>query len=102
MIRRPPRSTRTDTLFPYTTLFRSLQTEEQFSDIVLKTSADGGVTRLGDVARIELGAAEYGLRALLDNQPAVGIAIMQSPGSNALDISDPVRDRKSTSLNSSH
>src|SRR3546814_7090924 len=77
MIRRPPRSTRTDTLFPYTTLFRSLQTEEQFSDIVLKTSADGGVTRLGDVARIELGAAEYGLRALLDNQPAVGIAIMQ-------------------------
>src|SRR3546814_15955734 len=91
MIRRPPRSTRTDTLFPYTTLFRSLQTEEQFSDIVLKTSADGGVTRLGDVARIELGAAEYGLRALLDNQPAVGIAIMQSPGSNALDISDQVR-----------
>ncbi|NYT67658.1 efflux RND transporter permease subunit [Pusillimonas noertemannii] len=68
-----------------------LQTEEQFSDIVLKTSADGGVTRLGDVARIELGAAEYGLRALLDNQPAVGIAIMQSPGSNALDISDQVR-----------
>ncbi|NYT59317.1 efflux RND transporter permease subunit [Alcaligenaceae bacterium] len=68
-----------------------LQTEEQFSDIVLKTSADGGVTRLGDVARIELGAAEYGLRALLDNQPAVGIAIMQSPGANALDISDQVR-----------
>src|SRR5690606_25649416 len=65
--------------------------EEEFSDIVLKTSADGGVTRLGDVARIELGAAEYGLRALLDNQPAVGIAIMQSPGSNALDISDQVR-----------
>ncbi|NYT86391.1 efflux RND transporter permease subunit [Pollutimonas harenae] len=68
-----------------------LQTEEQFSDIILKTSADGGVTRLGDVARIELGAAEYGLRALLDNQPAVGIAILQSPGSNALDISDQVR-----------
>lgn len=68
-----------------------LQTEEQFGDIVLKTSADGGVTRLGDVARIELGAAEYGLRSLLDNQPAVGIAIMQSPGSNALDISDQVR-----------
>src|SRR5690606_27808857 len=68
-----------------------LQTEEQFSDIVLKTSADGGITRLGDVARIELGAAEYGLRALLDNQPAVGIAIMQSPGANALEISDQVR-----------
>ena len=68
-----------------------LQTKDQFADIILKTSADGGVTRLGDVARIELGAAQYGLRALLDNQPAVGIAIMQSPGSNALEISDQVR-----------
>src|SRR3546814_3280630 len=41
-----------------------LSTEEEFSDIVLKTSADGGVTRLGDVARIELDASEYGLRSL--------------------------------------
>src|SRR3546814_12024456 len=66
-----------------------LQTEEQFSDIVLKTSADGGVTRLGDVARIELGAAEYGLRALLDNQPAVGLAVLPSPGSHPLAIHEP-------------
>src|SRR3546814_5828927 len=36
-----------------------LSTEEEFSDIVLKTSADGGVTRLGDVARLELDASEY-------------------------------------------
>jgi multidrug efflux pump len=68
-----------------------LQTEEQFSDIVLKTSPDGAVTRLGDVARIELGASTYGLRSLLDNQPAVGLGIMQSPGANALEISDQVR-----------
>ncbi|TEA71862.1 efflux RND transporter permease subunit [Allopusillimonas ginsengisoli] len=68
-----------------------LQTEEEFADIILKTSPDGGVTRLGDVARIELAASEYGLRSLLDNQPAVGLGIMQSPGANALEVSDQVR-----------
>src|SRR3546814_19156443 len=68
-----------------------LSTEEEFSDIVLKTSADGGVTRLGDVARIELDASEYGLRSLLDNKPAIGMGIMQSPGANALEVSDQVR-----------
>jgi len=68
-----------------------LQTEEQFADIVLKTSPDGGVTRLGDVARVELAAQEYGLRSLLNNKPAVALAIMQSPGANALAVSDQVR-----------
>ncbi|MDQ8024222.1 MAG: multidrug efflux RND transporter permease subunit [Moraxellaceae bacterium] len=68
-----------------------LQTEEEFGDIILKTSADGGVTRLSDVARVELDASEYGLRSLLDNKPAIGIGIMQSPGANALQISDDVR-----------
>src|SRR5690606_23719827 len=68
-----------------------LETAEEFADIILKTSADGGVTRLGDVARVELSAAQYSLRSLLDNKPAVGIGIMQSPGANALAISDQVR-----------
>jgi len=68
-----------------------LHTAEEFADIILKTSSDGGVTRLGDVARVELSAAQYSLRSLLDNQPAVGIGIMQSPGANALAISDQVR-----------
>ncbi|AZG08894.1 multidrug efflux RND transporter permease subunit [Pigmentiphaga sp. H8] len=68
-----------------------LQTESDFANIVLKTSPDGGVTRLSDVARIELAAAEYGLRSLLDNKPAVALAIMQSPGANALAVSDQVR-----------
>ncbi len=68
-----------------------LSSEKEFSDIVLKTSADGGVTRLGDVARIELAASEYGLRSLLDNKPAVAIPIFQAPGANALDVSDQVR-----------
>ncbi|MEN3110769.1 efflux RND transporter permease subunit [Uliginosibacterium paludis] len=69
-----------------------LQTEEQFADIILKTSSDGGVTRLGDVARVELAASEYGLRSLLDNKPAVALAILQSPGANALDVSARVRE----------
>ncbi|MFX5169088.1 efflux RND transporter permease subunit, partial [Acinetobacter baumannii] len=43
-----------------------LQSEAEFADIILKTSADGAVTRLADVARIELAASEYGLRSLLD------------------------------------
>lgn len=68
-----------------------LQTEEEFRDIILKTSADGAVTHLSDVARVELDAQEYGLRSLLDNKQAVGMGIMQSPGANALDVSSQVR-----------
>ncbi|VCU70959.1 Efflux pump membrane transporter BepE [Pigmentiphaga humi] len=69
-----------------------LQTEQEFADIVLKTSPEGGVTRLSDVARVQLDAAEYGLRSLLDNKPAVALAIMQAPGANALDVSARVRE----------
>ena len=67
------------------------RTTEEFGDIVVKTGADGAVTRLRDVARIELGAADYSLRSLLDNKPAVAIPIFQAPGSNAIQISDHVR-----------
>ncbi|MFY0477948.1 efflux RND transporter permease subunit [Achromobacter marplatensis] len=68
-----------------------LQSEEEFKDIILKTSPDGAVTYLSDVARVELDAQEYGLRSLLDNKQAVGMGIMQSPGANALDVSSKVR-----------
>src|SRR5712675_409975 len=68
-----------------------LQTEEEFSEIVVKTGANGEITRLRDIARIELGASEYSLRSLLDNKAAAAIGIFQSPGSNALSISDNVR-----------
>jgi multidrug efflux pump len=67
-----------------------LSDPEQFSDIIIKQ--DGGVvTRLKDVARVEIDASQYGLRSLLDNQPAVAIPIFQAPGSNAIQISDNVR-----------
>jgi multidrug efflux pump len=68
-----------------------LQTEEEFGDIIVKTEAGGAVTRLRDVARIELGASEYALRSLLNNKPAVAVPIFAAPNSNALQISDNVR-----------
>src|SRR6201990_9991 len=68
-----------------------LKDEEEFGDIIVKTGANGDVTRLRDIARIELGAADYSLRSLLNNKSAVAIPIFQSPGSNAIQISDNVR-----------
>src|SRR3982074_1894168 len=68
-----------------------LSTEEQFGDIVVKAGARGEVTRLRGVARVGLGASEYGLRSLTANKQAVAIPIFQAPGSNALQISDSVR-----------
>jgi len=68
-----------------------LQDEEQFGDIIVKTGANGEIARLRDVARIELGAADYALRSLLNNKPAVAIPILQAPGSNAIEIADKVR-----------
>ena len=62
----------------------------EFAEIIIKRD-NGVVTRLKDVARIEIDAAEYGLRSLLDNKPAVAIPIFQSPGSNAIEISTSVR-----------
>ena len=63
---------------------------DQFAEIIIKR--DGGVvTRLKDVARVEIDAAQYGLRSLLDNKPAVAIPVFQSPGSNAIEISNQVR-----------
>jgi len=68
-----------------------LQTEDEFGDIIVKTGADGQVTRLRDVARLELGASSYALRSLLDNKDAVAVPIFAAPGSNAIQISNDVR-----------
>jgi multidrug efflux pump len=68
-----------------------LQDEEQFGEIIVKTGKNGEITRLRDVARLELGAADYALRSLLNNKPAVAIPILQAPGSNAIEIADKVR-----------
>ena len=69
-----------------------LTDEEQFGDIIIRTGDNGQVTRLRDVARIEMGADAYALRSLLDGEPAVALQIIQSPGANALDVAQSVRD----------
>ena len=67
-----------------------LETVEEFGDIVLKSGADGEIVRLADVARIELAAGDYTLRARLNGQNAAAIGIFQAPGANALQIRDAV------------
>ncbi|MBY8944776.1 efflux RND transporter permease subunit [Pseudomonas sp. SH10-3B] len=70
-----------------------LVTEEEFENIVIRAGANGEITRLKDIARVELGSSQYALRSLIDNQPAVAIPIFQRPGSNAIDISNDVRNK---------
>ena len=69
-----------------------LNNVEDFKNIVVATSGDGGIVRLKDVARIELGADTYNMVAHFDNAPAVIIGLSQTPGSNSLDIMDSVRE----------
>ncbi len=68
-----------------------LETPEEFADIIIRSDENGRVTRISDVARVELGSSEYALRSLLDNKEAVALPIFASPGANALDISANVR-----------
>src|SRR5471032_2501047 len=68
-----------------------LKNEEEFGNIILKSGDNGEIVRLRDVARIEMGSGSYALRSQLNNKDAVGIGIFQSPGSNAIDLSDAVR-----------
>ncbi len=68
-----------------------LSSVEEFEQVIIKRDDNGAVIRLKDVARVELDAQSYGLRSLLNNQPAVAIPIFAAPGANALDISDNVR-----------
>jgi hydrophobe/amphiphile efflux-1 (HAE1) family protein len=63
----------------------------QFEDIVVRAEPNGAVTRLRDVARVELGAQDYLVNAYLNNQFATGIGIYQRPGSNALSTADQIK-----------
>ncbi|MCA1247264.1 efflux RND transporter permease subunit [Massilia sp. MS-15] len=68
-----------------------LSSVEEFGDIVVKAGEDGAVTRLKDVARLEMGSSSYALRSLLNNKPAVAIPIFEAPNANALQLSQDVR-----------
>jgi multidrug efflux pump len=89
VINGPPYGTRSELQLPVNVEGR-LSDPEQFKQIIIK-NAGGVVTRLGDVARVEIDASQYGLRSLLNNEQAVAIPIFQAPGSNAIQISDHVR-----------
>ncbi|MFK7839510.1 MAG: efflux RND transporter permease subunit [Bdellovibrionales bacterium] len=69
-----------------------LSSVEEFEEIIVKRDDNGVITRLKDVARVELDAQSYALRSMLNNQQAVAIPIFASPGSNALEISQNVRE----------
>jgi multidrug efflux pump len=86
-----PTKENTDFQYTVTTLGRLMEAE-QFAEIVIKKGVDGQVTRLKDVARIELGAKDYNSGLLLDGEPSVGLAIFQLPGSNALETRKAVMD----------
>jgi multidrug efflux pump len=67
-----------------------LTSEEEFGNIIVRATEEGQITRLSDVARLELGSSRYSLRSLLDNKPAVAMGVFQRPGTNALQASNEV------------
>ncbi|HYC98080.1 multidrug efflux RND transporter permease subunit [Brevundimonas sp.] len=68
-----------------------LSDPDQFGNIVIKTDAQGRTTRVRDVARVELGSQDYGIRGYFDGQPGVALAIQQQPGANALETAELVQ-----------
>jgi hydrophobic/amphiphilic exporter-1 (mainly G- bacteria), HAE1 family len=64
---------------------------EEFEQIVVRAAPDGGIVRLKDVARVELGAQDYTVIARLDGKPSAVIAVYQLPGSNAVETARAVR-----------
>lgn len=78
--------------FQYTMSTLGRLTEpEQFGDIIVKTGADGRITRLCDIARIELGAKNQDINSYMDGMPSAGIGVFQLPGSNALATAERVK-----------
>ena len=61
-----------------------LSDPEQFAEVVIKTDAQGRVTRVRDIARVELGSQDYGINAYFTGKPGIAIALVQQPGANAL------------------
>jgi len=68
-----------------------LSNVEEFENVIIQVGDEGQLTRLSDVARVDLGQDSYSLRSELDNKPALAIPVFQRPGSNAIELSDQVR-----------
>ncbi len=69
-----------------------LDSIEEFEQVIIKVGEQGQLTRLKDVARLDLGQNNYALRAMLDSQPALAIPIFQRSGANAIELSNQVRE----------
>ena len=70
-----------------------LDDTRQFEDIIVKTGSNGDVTRVRDVGWVELGAQTYSQIFSLNNKPATGIGVFQSPGANALEVEAAVQKK---------
>lgn len=70
-----------------------LDDTKEFDDVIVKTGNNGDVTRVRDVGRVELGAQTYSQIFSLNNKPATGIGVFQSPGANALEVERAVRKK---------
>jgi multidrug efflux pump len=66
---------------------------EQFEGIILRANPDGSAVTLGDVGRVELGAANYVFSSELNGKPMAGLAIQLTPGANALSTAEGIRSR---------
>ena len=73
-----------------------LTSVEEFKDIIVRTNAKGGVVRLKDVARVELGSTSYASGDSYNGKPCVVLAVYQAPGSNALETMTRVRAKLKT------
>lgn len=91
-IGQPPVPHGVDFQYSLTTLGRLVE-PDQFGEIVVKTGAAGQVARLKDIARLELGAKNLDTECTLDGQPSVGMAIFQTPGSNALETAERIKNK---------
>ncbi|HEY9660073.1 MAG TPA: efflux RND transporter permease subunit, partial [Allocoleopsis sp.] len=68
-----------------------LTSAKEFEELVLKTGANGNLVKVKDVGRVELGAENYGSFLTFDGKEAVGLGILQRPGTNALQTADEIR-----------
>jgi len=78
--------------FTYSVLAQGrLTSPEQFENVIVREAPDGGIVRLKDVARVELGAQDYSIVSRLNGKPAIVIPVYQLPGSNAVQTAAGVR-----------
>ena len=91
IVGQPPSASASEFQYTVSTQGR-LQEPEQFAAIVIKQGPNGQITRLQDVARVELGAKDYNSGLFLDGEPTVGLAVFQLPGSNAIETKQAIVD----------